>query len=128
MIDGDVGVTSQVCCRIIGAHFLKIVIALIPLLELVDLRGGQPRKQAVDSLHMAVEEIGTLRVGVIERFHHFVQLRVDIEQAQGKRPACRSLAPHLMKNEVDEHLHLFHLVRHVGVRKQHQPCASPLPG
>ncbi|MNN17635.1 hypothetical protein D3C81_1308290 [compost metagenome] len=80
MIDGDVGVTSQVCCRIIGAHFLKIVIALIPLLELVDLRGGQPRKQAVDSLHMAVEEIGTLRVGVIERLHHFAQLCVGIEQ------------------------------------------------
>ena len=40
VINGDVGVTGEVCCRIIGAHFLQIIIAPVPLLKLIDLHGG----------------------------------------------------------------------------------------
>src|SRR5690606_19615423 len=32
----DVGVTGKMCCWIIGAHLLQIVIALVPMLELIN--------------------------------------------------------------------------------------------
>ena len=128
MGSGDVGVANEICDRIIGTNFIQIVVALVPQLKLIDLRYAQCRKKTVYSFHIPIKKISTLRVGVIERFHHFAQLRVGVEQGQAKGTAYRSLAPHLMKDEVDKRLHLFHLMRHVGIWEKHQPCTSPLPG